>query len=1125
MTNETMLDCKETGMKLNIGKRDDFDRIEYSNEAGLTISFYRNGGTHSICLDDLMVNQLEGHPFGGGLDRVFLREHTTNGIKAVPMSGTSAPCTFHENGVRWSCLEGGLEVSVKLTLHPELPILYRTCGVKNMGTKPTMIDWMVGQDLGLADPGALKSNEAYVCQYLDHKIAVHPLVGQVVLSRNNLHHKNPFTACYCHQGAQSASTDGYQFFGTASKLSGQAVAAEAQTLENRVKQYEFAYAALQSRKLELQPCQSSVTIFAMYLLDTHSEVSSPDDLSLIDDAMKAELPELGEPTAECDAHAFFSQAPFLPVQSLDNKELAENFGTDWRHTEYSDCEELYSFFCGEDTHVVLPAKERDVERQHGTILKSAHGAELDENVLSITCYGYGAFGAQFAVGNTTFGRFTTIQRNSLNLECSSGIRLFAEHSEGWKQLGFPSVFVMERDRVRWIYKTEACTFEVEARATSESIEYAVVPRVGTLPALRATLEVCGDANEFDSAPSVEWNESEKLITLLPAEGSLLKNKFPNSCMVARVEAESCSVGGAERLHGAREPYVVIDVPSGAFTLSLTGHYEGRAAALERFVLADEPGWSSLLSHFELKSPDCATEKLSDTIKWFAHNAMIHYAAPRGMEQYGGAAWGTRDVCQGPLEFMLALGHDSVAADLLCEVFTHQFSDTGTWPQWFMFDGFSDIQQHESHGDIVFWPIKALCDYVEATGDVQLLETELPYTDPESFGHTQETPSLHDHVKKAVEHIIENCVESTALPSYGDGDWNDSLQPANQAMKTNMVSGWTVGLAYQALSALSKVWKIGGYANDAEQLSAFLVRMFDDFQTYIVKDGITAGFVLFDGEKTTHMLHPSDDTTGIHYRLLPINRAIISELFTPAEKELHLDLVEKHLKFPDGVRVMDRPPEYTGGKSVNFQRAETASHFGREIGLQYVHAHLRYCESLAKTGRADELLDGLLAISPVAIKETVPNARPRQANLYFSSSDADVYDRYEAAERMDDLKQGKVGALGGWRLYSSGPGIYIGLVINRLFGIRRSYGRVIIDPVLPKSMDGAELDLDWNGKRVRWNFHVENQSFDPSSVVINGAVVENFQRVENPYRKGGVSIDAELFDSLLSEKENTLEIYL
>ena len=36
--------------------------------------------------------------------------------------------------------------------------------------------------------------------------------------------------------------------------------------------------------------------------------------------------------------------------------------------------------------------------------------------------------------------------------------------------------------------------------------------------------------------------------------------------------------------------------------------------------------------------------------------------------------------------------------------------------------------------------------------------------------------------------------------------------------------------------------------------------------------------------------------------------------------------------------------YTGGTSRIFKRAESAANFGREVGLQYVHAHIRYIEA-------------------------------------------------------------------------------------------------------------------------------------------------------------------------------------
>jgi 1,2-beta-oligoglucan phosphorylase len=1125
MENGAVAEGEVHAVTLDIGNRQTFDRIEYSNTAGLRLGLYNNGGSADLLLDELMINQLEGRPLQGGLDQVWLRVYSNAHIQSHPLSGTAAACALHKNGAVWRQSVGQIEASMQLLLHPRLPVLLRICRAHNHGTDAVTLDWLAGQDLGLADPGMLKNNEAYVCQYLDHRIVEHPAAGKVVLSRNNLHAAHPFAVNCCLQGAQAASTDGYQFFGTDYKLSGTPAALHAPTLENCVRQYEFAYAALQSRTVNLRAGQGGTAVFALYVLKEHPEVSSTDDLVLLDELLGADLPEPGELLANGAANAFFARAPLLAADTLQEAELKRLFEGAWRHVEYSRSRELLSFFYGDDAHAALPAKERVVERQHGTILRSGQGAALADNAMSATCYGYGAFGTQLALGNTAFGRFSSVMRNSLNIERSSGIRLFANIAGQWTQLGFPSVFAMERDRVRWIYRTNEFCLEIAARATSDTLEYRAAALVGALPALRLTWEVCGEPNEFDGAPRVEWKADRKLLTLRPVCGSLLERKFPESCLLARIDAVECAVGGAERLDGRNEPYVVMDFPAGEFTLTLTGHYDGRVAAMARFGRTAAPDWASLLAHFQLTSESPVAAKLSDTVKWFAHHAMIHYAAPRGMEQYGTAAWGTRDVCQGALEFLLALGHDRAVADMLREVFAHQYQDTGTWPQWFMFDEFREVQGTESHGDIIFWPIKALCDYIEQTGDSRILEHQLCYTDPHSMAFTTHKEPLREHLNKAVAYIRNSCIPGTALPSYGNGDWDDSLQPADPAMKTHMASGWTVGLALQTLGALARIWAMAGFTRDAQELDAFLTRMQSDFRTHVVRDGVAAGFVLFDGDTSAPLLHPADEQTGIHYRLLPINRAIIAELFTPQEMASHLELVHRHLKFPDGVRLMDRSPQYRGGKSVHFQRAETAAHFGREIGLLYVHANIRYCEALAKAGRADELLEMLQVISPVATADVVPNALPRQANLYFTSSDAQVYDRYEAARRLGELKTGKVGTLGGWRLYSSGPGIYIGLVISRVFGIRRSYGRVVFDPVLSLSLNGAVLSLDWYGKRVRWVYHVAGQAFGPDRIVVNGAPLVDCQRVPQAYRQGGLSIDATHFNTLLNRDENTVDIYL
>ena len=83
--------------------------------------------------------------------------------------------------------------------------------------------------------------------------------------------------------------------------------------------------------------------------------------------------------------------------------------------------------------------------------------------------------------------------------------------------------------------------------------------------------------------------------------------------------------------------------------------------------------------------------LDTLFPWLAHNAMIHLTVPHGLEQYTGAAWGTRDVCQGPVEFLLALEHDEPVKEILRIVFAQQYETRGDWPQWFMLEPYAIIQ--------------------------------------------------------------------------------------------------------------------------------------------------------------------------------------------------------------------------------------------------------------------------------------------------------------------------------------------------------------------------------------------------------------------------------------------------
>jgi CRISPR-associated protein Csx3 len=257
----------------------------------------------------------------------------------------------------------------------------------------------------------------------------------------------------------------------------------------------------------------------------------------------------------------------------------------------------------------------------------------------------------------------------------------------------------------------------------------------------------------------------------------------------------------------------------------------------------------------------------------------------------------------------------------------------------------------------------------------------------------------------------------------------------------------------------------------------------------------------------------------------MTRSVIAELFSKEQAQRHLEIIRRELLFTDGVRLMSDPVRYKGGKETWFKRADTAANFGREIGLQYVHAHLRYAEALAKVGDGQGLWQALQVVNPVALPEVVPLAMARQSNVYFSSSDADFTDRIEAVERWGELREGRVPVRGGWRLYSSGPGLFLHTVRSCLLGIREHYDDIVFDPVLPRALDGLEAELVICSRKATVRFRISRNEYAPYSLVLNGKVLQTDVREHNPYRTGGLKLPKELISILLGDGNNHIEIEL
>ena len=1130
--------------------------VHLASPSGLTVQVNRNGSIRRMDHHDIILNMFVGSEIEGGPANLYLRRRGT-AIESTPLVGPRSPGTIHLDGTglvvrgEWR----RIRFTLSLVLARSAPAWFWHLVLENADSTPVGVDVVYAQDVAFAHYGAVRMNEYYVSQYVDLTPLAHARRGVVLAVRQNLAmgDRNPWAVVGALGRGVGFATDALDLHGLATRAGEAPAALAAPQLPTRRRQHEHAMAVIQDEALDLAPGAVVERGFFGWFEAHHPAVTSAADVAFVDRALA--LPEATAPRAAraltagaTPAATLFSDCPLVETEDLDDTELATLFGGERRQVE-AENGTLLSFFTGRHRHVVLKAKERRSLRPHGHIIRTGDRLVPDEASLTSTAWMDGIFHSLVTQGHVNINRVLSTTRSYLGLVRACGLRMFVELESSWHLLGVPSAFAMTPGGCAWIYKHAGGLIRIESRAATSRHELTLSLEVVAGPPRRFLLShhvALGGDDGADPIPARVERAGAGVVIRTVADTELGR-RFPQGLF--RVDPLAGTtierVAGDEALftdgRSRGEPFVVIVTRPGTatgfrITVDLTTSSSTAAAgASSDDNTAEDDFWRDMAGCATLYPPPsdagARVTRLQDILPWFAHDAMIHYLAPRGLEQFSGGGWGTRDVCQGPVEWLLALGRWEPVRDLLLRVFGAQNPD-GDWPQWFsFFERDRGIRAGDSHGDIVFWPLLALAQYVLASDDAALLDVPVPFFHPEGDARAETTPVLA-HVERALAVIEGRQIPGTSLVAYGHGDWNDSLQPADPAMRERLCSAWTVTLQVQTATTLAAALR--RFARDAAaarfndiaaRLETLAARTRDDFQRLLVPDDTVAGFAYFhDDRRVEYLLHPRDRTTGIHYRLLPMIHSILADLLTPEQARAHVGHIRERLLAPDGARLFDRPPEYRGGTQRVFQRAESSTFFGREIGLMYVHAHLRYAEAMAHYGDAEAFYFALLQAIPIRIRDVVPNARVRQANCYASSSDAAVTDRYEAQTRYDDVRAGRIAVEGGWRVYSSGAGIAFRLIHERLLGVRRGRSTLTIDPVMPRGLAGLAVDLTIDTQPSRIVYAVGERGYGPVALELNGAVLP-FEREPNPYRTGGAIVSMAVFREHLRASGNELKVQI
>ncbi|MEO7774428.1 MAG: hypothetical protein ABIT36_05560, partial [Steroidobacteraceae bacterium] len=661
-----------------------------TSPSGLTLEMGANGSLRRFDHEGLLLNLFVGNELESSPTNLYLRCHAAT-IESTPLLGPQSPTRFATSSALGKLLGVGswqnIQYKIALVLAQSEATWFWHVSLKNGSAQPLQIDLLYAQDLALASYWGVRLNEFYVSQYLDHTPLRHPARGIVVASRQNqaVDDKYPWSLIGSLREGRAFTTDALQFHGLAAR-DGNAPAALSTDLESRRLQHEHSLVVVQDAPLRLEPgTQVTAGFFGAFLPD-HPEPSGDVDLEhvarvvALQDARpphfdRDDLARFSPASDAAESATLFSTGSLLVVEDLDRTGVNELFGATLRHEERDEHDTLLAFFHGADAHVVLRAKELCVLRPHGHILRTGRHHAPDEAALTSTVWMSGVFHSMVTQGHVSINRYLSTTHSYLGLFRSHGLRVFVEQGGAWQLLNVPSAFEMSPDACRWIYRHARGEIQVRAGVRGEKHAFTLTIEVTAGPASRFLISQHVALNGDDgSLPGpVIWTRDGDDIRVTAAPGGEIASRFPEGAFRITLDAttELEQVGGDELLfldgQARLQPYLcILTRAARSAGLTLTGELVD-ATAQGPLRLPDAQSLLPVLKIACTGVHATALAQLAEILPWFAHDAFVHYLSPRGLEQYSGGGWGTRDVCQGPVELLLALGRIAPIRDLLLRV--------------------------------------------------------------------------------------------------------------------------------------------------------------------------------------------------------------------------------------------------------------------------------------------------------------------------------------------------------------------------------------------------------------------------------------------------------------------------
>ena len=237
--------------------------IRIASPSGMSAELNANGSIRRMDHGDIMLNLFLANEAEGGPANIYLRRHGP-GITSIPLLGPASPASyhFHERGMVATGTWCDLTFRLSFLLAESSPVWLWHVELENTGTLATTCDLILTQDLALAHYGAVRLNEYYVSQYVDHSPLDHRLHGIAVASRQNqsMGGRCPWTLISSMRRGVAFATDALQFHGLSTRA-GRMPKGLTEGLPGKRQQHEHSMVSIQDESFLLEPGAKSLRGF------------------------------------------------------------------------------------------------------------------------------------------------------------------------------------------------------------------------------------------------------------------------------------------------------------------------------------------------------------------------------------------------------------------------------------------------------------------------------------------------------------------------------------------------------------------------------------------------------------------------------------------------------------------------------------------------------------------------------------------------------------------------------------------------------------------------------------------------------------------------------------------------